>query len=147
MGEKTVINLSGNSSIGRALRLGRRSCEFKSRFPDSKEEFFDLKTINNMITQILFFVGGVLLSGLIGLVVWMVSVNKKINNLQSEVDDQNNVIDEIFDQLNERDRDKNEQLDQINRRVDTDIENIYRELDSKLDKLEYRLTKQASTNQ
>jgi|688.fasta_scaffold302026_2 hypothetical protein len=100
-----------------------------------------------MITQILFFVGGVLLSGLIGLVVWMVSVNKKINNLQSEVDDQNNVIDEIFDQLNERDRDKNEQLDQINRRVDTDIENIYRELDSKLDKLEYRLTKQASTNQ
>jgi uncharacterized coiled-coil protein SlyX len=100
-----------------------------------------------MITQILFFVGGVLLSGLIGLVVWMVSVNKKINNLQSEVDDQNNVIDEIFDQLNERDRDKNEQLDQINRRVDTDIENIYRELDSKLDKLEYRLTKQTSTNQ
>ena len=100
-----------------------------------------------MITQILFFVGGVLLSGLIGLVVWMVSVNKKINNLQSEVDDQNNVIDEIFDQLNEKDRDKNEQLDQINRRVDTDIENIYRELDSKLDKLEYRLTKQSSTNQ
>ena len=100
-----------------------------------------------MITQILFFVGGVLLSGLIGLVVWMVSVNKKINNLQSEVDDQHNVIDEIFDQLNERDRDKNEQLDQINRRVDTDIENIYRELDSKLDKLEYRLTKQSSTNQ
>ena len=100
-----------------------------------------------MITQILFFVGGVLLSGLIGLVVWMVSVNKKINNLQSEVDDQNNVIDKIFDQLNERDRDKNEQLDQINRRVDTDIENIYRELDSKLDKLEYRLTKQTSTNQ
>ena len=100
-----------------------------------------------MITQILFFVGGVLLSGLIGLVVWMVSVNKKINNLQSEVDDQNNVIDEIFDQLNERDRDKNEQLDQINRRVDTDIENIYRDLDSKLDKLEYRLTKQTSTNQ
>ena len=100
-----------------------------------------------MITQILFFVGGVLLSGLIGLVVWMVSVNKKINNLQSEVDDQNNVIDEIFDQLNEKDRDKNEQLDQINRRVDTDIENIYRDLDSKLDKLEYRLTKQTSTNQ
>lgn len=100
-----------------------------------------------MITQILFFVGGILLSGLIGLVVWMVSVNKKINNLQSEVDDQNNVIDEIFDQLNERDRDKNEQLDQINRRVDTDIENIYRDLDSKLDKLEYRLTKQSSTNQ
>ena len=100
-----------------------------------------------MITQILFFVGGVLLSGLIGLVVWMVSVNKKINNLQSEVDDQNNVIDKIFDQLNEKDRDKNEQLDQINRRVDTDIENIYRDLDSKLDKLEYRLTKQTSTNQ
>ena len=100
-----------------------------------------------MITQILFFVGGVLLSGLIGLVVWMVSVNKKINNLQSEVDHQNNVIDKIFDQLNEKDRDKNEQWDQINRRVDTDIENIYRELDSKLDKLEYRLTKQASTNQ
>jgi uncharacterized coiled-coil protein SlyX len=100
-----------------------------------------------MITQILFFVGGVLLSGLIGLVVWMVSVNKKINNLQSEVDHQNNVIDEIFDQLNEKDRDKNEQLDQINRRVDTDIENIYRDLDSKLDKLEYRLTKQTSTNQ
>ena len=100
-----------------------------------------------MITQILFFVGGVLLSGLIGLVVWMVSVNKKINNLQSEVDDQNNVIDKIFDQLNEKDRDKNEQLDQINRRVDTDIENIYRELYSKLDKLEYRLTKQSSTNQ
>ncbi len=100
-----------------------------------------------MITQILFFVGGILLSGLIGLVVWMVSVNKKINNLQSEVDHQNNVIDEIFDQLNERDRDKNEQLDQINRRVDTDIENIYRDLDSKLDKLEYRLTKQSSTNQ
>ena len=100
-----------------------------------------------MITQILFFVGGVLLSGLIGLVVWMVSVNKKINNLQSEVDDHNNVIDEIFDQLNERDRNKGEQLDQINRRVDTDIENIYRELDSKLDKLEYRLTKQSSTNQ
>jgi outer membrane murein-binding lipoprotein Lpp len=100
-----------------------------------------------MITQILFFVGGVLLSGLIGLVVWMVSVNKKINNLQSEVDDHNTVIDEIFDQLNERDRNKGEQLDQINRRVDTDIENIYRELDSKLDKLEYRLTKQTSTNQ
>ncbi len=100
-----------------------------------------------MITQILFFVGGVLLSGLIGLVVWMVSVNKKINNLQSEVDDHNTVIDEIFDQLNERDRNKGEQLDQINRRVDTDIENIYRELDSKLDKLEYRLTKQSSTNQ
>lgn len=100
-----------------------------------------------MITQILFFVGGVLLSGLIGLVVWMVSVNKKINNLQSEVDDHNNVIDEIFDQLNERDRNKSEQFDQINRRVDTDIENIYRELDSKLDKLEHRLTKQTSTNQ
>ena len=100
-----------------------------------------------MITQILFFVGGVLLSGLIGLVVWMVSVNKKINILQSEVDDHNNVIDEIFDQLNERDRNKSEQFDQINRRVDTDIENIYRELDSKLDKLEYRLTKQTSTNQ
>ena len=100
-----------------------------------------------MITQILFFVGGVLLSGLIGLVVWMVSVNKKINNLQSEVDDHNNVIDEIFDQLNERDRNKSEQFDQINRRVDSDIENIYRELDSKLDKLEYRLTKQSSTNQ
>lgn len=127
--------------------MGRRSCEFKSRFPDSKEKFFDLKTINNMITQILFFVGGVFLSGLIGLVVWMVSVNKKINNLQSEVDDHNTVIDEIFDQLNERDRNKGEQLDQINRRVDTDIENIYRELDSKLDKLEYRLTKQSSTNQ
>ena len=34
--------ISRNSSIGRALRLGRRSCEFESRFLD-KEEFFDIK--------------------------------------------------------------------------------------------------------
>ncbi len=110
-----------------------------------------------MTIELLNFVGGMILSGFIGLIVFLVSVNKKIKLLrekQQEIDDireqmsydHSNYardlemidrrISEIVDDLS---REFNSSKDQLHRRIDDVETNFNRDLDSRLDKLENRL--------
>jgi AraC-like DNA-binding protein len=111
-----------------------------------------------MTIELLNFVGGMILSGFIGLIVFLVSVNKKIKLLQEkqqEIDgireqmsyDHSNYardremmdrrVSEVVDDLS---RELDLSKDHLHRRIDEVEMNFNRDLDSRLDKLENRLT-------
>ena len=105
-----------------------------------------------MLELITTFLGGVLLSGLIGLVVWVSSIKKKHIKL-SRVTKRNFKDVEVKDgELLETLRHLKEQVKMLEMDVHKYVDNIYREnderfknvdrmIDSRLDKLEHRLTK------
>jgi septal ring factor EnvC (AmiA/AmiB activator) len=95
-----------------------------------------------MTIELLNFVGGMILSGFIGLIVFLVSVNKKIKLLQEKQQE----IDDIREQMSYDHSNYARDREMMDRRVSEVVDDLSREmnfnrdLDSRLDKLENRLT-------
>jgi phosphomevalonate kinase len=105
-----------------------------------------------MLELIITFLGGVLLSGLIGLVVWVSSIKKKHIKLSrdtkrdfKQVENKNNELLDMVRELNEQvkmlELNVHKFVDNIYRDTDEKFQNVDRVIDSRLDKLENRLTK------
>ena len=105
-----------------------------------------------MLELITTFLGGVLLSGLIGLVVWVSSIKKKHIKLSrvtkrnfKEVEEKDGELLETLRHLKEQvkmlEMDVHKYVDNIYRENDERFKNVDRMVDSRLDKLEHRLTK------
>ena len=105
-----------------------------------------------MLELITTFLGGVLLSGLIGLVVWVSSIKKKHIKLSrvtkrnfKEVEEKDGELLETLRHLKEQVKmleiDVHKYVDSIYRESDERFKNVDRMIDSRLDKLEHRLTK------
>jgi hypothetical protein len=105
-----------------------------------------------MLELITTFLGGVLLSGLIGLVVWVSSIKKKHIKLSrvtkrnfKEVEKKDGELLETLRHLKEQVKmleiDVHKYVDNIYRENDERFKNVDRMVDSRLDKLEHRLTK------
>lgn len=105
-----------------------------------------------MLELITTFLGGVLLSGLIGLVVWVSSIKKKHIKLSrvtkrnfKEVEEKDGELLETLRHLKEQvkmlELDVHKYVDTIYRETDERFQNVDRMMDSRLDKLEDRLTK------
>jgi len=105
-----------------------------------------------MLELITTFLGGVLLSGLIGLVVWVSSIKKKHIKLSrvtkrnfKEIENKDGELLEMVRHLKEQvkmlELDVHKYVDSIYRDTDERFGNVDRMIDSRLDKLEHRLTK------
>ena len=105
-----------------------------------------------MLELITTFLGGVLLSGLIGLVVWVSSIKKKHIKLSrvtkrnfKEVEEKDGELLETLRHLKEQvkmlELDVHKYVDSIYRDTDERFQNVDRVIDSRLDKLENRLQK------
>ena len=105
-----------------------------------------------MLELITTFLGGVLLSGLIGLVVWVSSIKKKHIKLSrvtkrnlKEIENKDGELLEMVRHLKEQvkmlELDVHKYVDSIYRDTDERFQNVDRVIDSRLDKLENRLTK------
>lgn len=105
-----------------------------------------------MLELITTFLGGVLLSGLIGLVVWVSSIKKKHIKLSrvtksnfKEIENKDGELLEMVRHLKEQvkmlELDVHKYVDSIYRDTDERFVNVDRMIDSRLDKLENRLTK------
>lgn len=112
-----------------------------------------------MITELTYFLGGVLVSGLIGLVSWVSSNRKMINEIKQEDDELLELIREVQDEVKDIHDEIRQQIDGVYRSLDAETkrtvdiitsisseqnqmrEEMNRNLDSRLDKFENRLTK------
>ena len=105
-----------------------------------------------MLGFIITFLGGVLLSGLIGLVVWVSSIRKNQNKLSEstkvDLQDLNKRHNELISMIRMVEEevktlkfDVHQYVDTIYRETDNRFENVDKSIDSRLDKLENRLTK------
>jgi hypothetical protein len=105
-----------------------------------------------MLELITTFLGGVLLSGLVGLVVWVSSIKKKHIKLSrvtkrnlKEIENKDGELLEMVRHLKEQvkmlELDVHKYVDSIYRDTDERFQNVDRVIDSRLDKLENRLTK------
>ena len=105
-----------------------------------------------MLELITTFLGGVLLSGLIGLVVWVSSIKKRHIKLSrvtkrnlKEIENKDGELLEMVRHLKEQvkmlELDVHKYVDTIYRDTDERFQNVDRVIDSRLDKLENRLTK------
>lgn len=117
-----------------------------------------------MTIELLNFVGGMILSGFIGLIVILVSVNKKIKLLQEKQQEIDDIKEQITYSHSNYDRDRelvdrrilelddyfsrelHTSKEHINRRIDDVEMNFNRDLDSRLDKLENRLVNRFGVN-
>ena len=105
-----------------------------------------------MLELITTFLGGVLLSGLVGLVVWVSSIKKKHIKLSrvtkrnlKEIENKDGELLEMVRHLKEQvkmlELDVHKYVDSIYRDTDERFQNVDRVIDSRLDKLENRLQK------
>jgi len=94
-----------------------------------------------MITEIVFFVGGILLSGLIGLVVWVSSNRKEIVSIKAEDETLSELLNELKHEIKELELNVHKYVDNIYRDTEDKFNNFDRGLDSRLDKMENRLQK------
>jgi hypothetical protein len=105
-----------------------------------------------MLELITTFLGGVLLSGLIGLVVWVSSIKKKHIKLSrvtkrnfKEIENKHDELLDLVHQIKEHTKtvemNVHKYVDNIYRDTDEKFQNVDRVIDSRLDKLEHRLTK------
>jgi hypothetical protein len=117
-----------------------------------------------MTIELLNFVGGMILSGFIGLIVFLFSVNKKIKLLQEKQQEIDDIKEQISNNHSNYDRDRelvdrrilelddyfsrklHTSKEHINRRIDDVEMNFNRDLDSRLDKLENRLVNRFGVN-
>lgn len=94
---------------------------------------------------ILTFLGGVLLSGLIGLVVWVSVINKNQTNTSVKTKKTNdelfNSVSILREEVSRLKLDVHKYVDDIYRDTDARFSEVDRVMDSRLDKLENRLTK------
>jgi hypothetical protein len=123
-----------------------------------------LKKFKKMTIELLNFVGGMILSGFIGLIVFLFSVNKKIKLLQEKQQEIDDIKEQITYSHSNYDRDRelvdrrilelddyfsrelHTSKEHINRRIDDVEMNFNRDLDSRLDKLENRLVNRFGVN-
>ena len=105
-----------------------------------------------MLELITTFLGGVLLSGLIGLVVWVSSIKKKhiklsrvtkrnFKEIENKDDELLDLVRQLREQVKMLELDVHKYVDNIYRDTDERFQNVDRVIDSRLDKLENRLTK------
>ena len=105
-----------------------------------------------MLELITTFLGGVLLSGLIGLVVWVSSIKKKhiklsrvtkrnFKEIENKDDELLDMVRHLKEQVKMLELDVHKYVDSIYRDTDERFGNVDRMIDSRLDKLEHRLTK------
>ena len=94
-----------------------------------------------MITEIMFFIGGILLSGLIGLVVWVSSNKKEITKIKQEDSELLEWLKVLQNEVKELDLNVHKYVDNIYRDTEDKFNNFDRGLDSRLDKMESRLHK------
>ena len=105
-----------------------------------------------MLELITTFLGGVLLSGLIGLVVWVSSIKKKhiklsrvtkrnLKEIENKDDELMDLVRQLREQIKMLELDVHKYVDNIYRDTDERFQNVDRMMDSRLDKLEDRLTK------
>jgi uncharacterized protein YlxW (UPF0749 family) len=105
-----------------------------------------------MLELITTFLGGVLLSGLIGLVVWVSSIKKKhiklsrvtkrnFKEIENKDDELLDLVRQLREQVKMLELDVHKYVDSIYRDTDERFQNVDRVIDSRLDKLENRLTK------
>ena len=88
-----------------------------------------------MVIELTSFVLGMLTVLLIGVVVGVVRANKKTNELSIQSDDLARLFNDEVSTLNLR-------IDGDMQEVNKEIEKLYREMDSKLDKFSNKLEKQ-----
>jgi len=92
-----------------------------------------------MITEIVFFVGGILVSGLIGLVFWVSSNRKEIVSIKAEDESLSDLLKQLQNEVKDLELNVHKYVDNIYRDTDDKFNNFDRGLDSRLDKMENRL--------
>ena len=92
-----------------------------------------------MNTEIMFFVGGILMSGLLGLVFWVSSNKKEIVKIQEEDTELLELLNNLKDEVKNLEIQVYKFVDDIYRDTDQRFQNEERSLDSRLDKMENRL--------
>lgn len=94
-----------------------------------------------MNTEIMFFVGGILMSGLLGLVFWVSSNKKEIVKIQEDDNELSELLNELKQEVKDLELNVHKYVDSIYRDTDQNFQNQERSLDSRLDKMESRLHK------
>ena len=91
--------------------------------------------------ELFYFVGGILLSGLIGLVVWVSSNKKEIVKIKQEDSELLEYLKVLQNEVKDLELKVHKYVDDIYRNTEDKFNNYDRGLDSRLDKMENRLQK------
>ena len=91
--------------------------------------------------ELFYFAGGILLSGLIGLVVWVSSNKKEIVKIKEEDSELLEYLKVLQNEVKDFELKVHKYVDNIYRDTEDKFNNFDRGLDSRLDKMENRLQK------
>jgi predicted RNase H-like nuclease (RuvC/YqgF family) len=91
--------------------------------------------------ELFYFIGGILLSGLIGLVVWVSSNKKEIVKIKQEDSELLEYLKVLQNEVKDLELKVHKYVDDIYRNTEDKFNNYDRGLDSRLDKMENRLQK------
>ena len=91
--------------------------------------------------ELFYFIGGILLSGLIGLVVWVSSNKKEIVKIKQEDSELLEYLKVLQNEVKDLELKAHKYVDDIYRNTEDKFNNYDRGLDSRLDKMENRLQK------
>ena len=91
--------------------------------------------------ELFYFIGGILLSGLIGLVVWVSSNKKEIVKIKQEDSELLEYLKVLQNEVKDLELKVHKYVDDIYRNTEDKFNNFDRGLDSRLDKMENRLQK------
>lgn len=91
--------------------------------------------------ELFYFSGGILLSGLIGLVVWVSSNKKEITKIKEEDSELLEYLKVLQNEVKDLELKVHKYVDNIYRDTEDKFNNFDRGLDSRLDKMENRLQK------
>ena len=91
--------------------------------------------------ELFYFAGGILLSGLIGLVVWVSSNKKEITKIKEEDSELLEYLKVLQNEVKDLELKVHKYVDNIYRDTEDKFNNFDRGLDSRLDKMENRLQK------
>jgi hypothetical protein len=104
-----------------------------------------------MTIEMMYFLGGVLLSGLVGLVISVYYLGRKVSNIQGDIESLDEIVEAHKDVFEDNHNYNGRVMDELRNSIDRRFEEvsrdnnerfsfIERELDRRLDKLEHRLT-------
>ena len=91
--------------------------------------------------ELFYFAGGILLSGLIGLVIWVSSNKKEITKIKEEDSELLEYLKVLQNEVKDLELKVHKYVDNIYRDTEDKFNNFDRGLDSRLDKMENRLQK------
>ena len=91
--------------------------------------------------ELFYFAGGIVLSGLIGLVVWVSSNKKEITKIKEEDSELLEYLKVLQNEVKDLELKVHKYVDNIYRDTEDKFNNFDRGLDSRLDKMENRLQK------